>query len=85
MSHESAAICVQSNLTFPLPILNLLLTLTRGHGIILYRRSHGLFSLARTPGPWVRITLRTWMFSVCVQVEALRRADHPSKETYWLS
>jgi hypothetical protein len=25
------------------------------------------------------------MFSVCVQVEALRRADHPSKESYRLS
>jgi hypothetical protein len=25
------------------------------------------------------------MFSVCVQVEALRRADHPPKESYWLS
>jgi hypothetical protein len=24
-------------------------------------------------------------FSVCVQVEALRRADHPSKESYRLS
>jgi hypothetical protein len=25
------------------------------------------------------------MFSACVQVEALRRADHPSKESYRLS
>jgi hypothetical protein len=24
-------------------------------------------------------------FCVCVQVEALRRADHPPKESYWLS
>jgi hypothetical protein len=24
-------------------------------------------------------------FCVCVQVEALQRADHPSKESYWLS
>jgi hypothetical protein len=24
-------------------------------------------------------------FSVCVQVEALGRADHPFKESYWLS
>jgi hypothetical protein len=38
-------------------------------------------SLARKPGPWVRTPLRAWMFSVCVQVEALRRADHPSKES----
>jgi hypothetical protein len=55
---------------------------------------HELSSLARTPRPWVRIPLRAWMFSVCVvcaffcvcaQVEALRRADHPSKESYRLS
>jgi hypothetical protein len=46
------------------------------------------------PGPWVGIPLRAWMFSVvyvcaffcgCVQVEALRRADHPSEESYRLS
>jgi hypothetical protein len=51
-----------------------------------------LSSLAWKPGPWVRIPLRAWMFSVCVcaffcvcvQVEALRRADHPSKESYRL-
>jgi hypothetical protein len=45
-------------------------------------------------GQWVRILLRAWMFnvcvvcaffSVCVQVEALQRADHPSKESYQLS
>jgi hypothetical protein len=55
---------------------------------------HELPSLARKPGPWVRHPLTAWMFSVCVvcafscvcvQVEALRRADHPSKESYRLS
>jgi hypothetical protein len=29
---------------------------------------HELSSLARTPGPWVRIQLWTWMFSVCVYI-----------------
>jgi hypothetical protein len=50
---------------------------------------------ARKPGPWVRIPLRAWMFSVCVCLcvflclctgrEALRWANHPSKESYRLS
>jgi hypothetical protein len=52
-----------------------------------------LSSLARKPVPQIRIPLRAWMFSVCVcaffyvcvQVEALRRGDHPSKESYRLS
>jgi hypothetical protein len=53
---------------------------------------YALSSLIRKPGSWVRITLRTWIFGVCVcvyviicvriQVEALRRADHPPKESY---
>jgi hypothetical protein len=51
-----------------------------------------VFALSEA-GIWVRIPLRTWMFSVClceffcvyVQVEALRRADHPPKESYRLS
>jgi hypothetical protein len=50
-------------------------------------------SLSRKPGSWVRIPLRTCIFSVsvcaffcvCVQVEALRRAVHPPKESYRLS
>jgi hypothetical protein len=50
---------------------------------------HELFSPARTLGSWVRIPLDEWMFvgvySVfvlfCVQVAALRRAYHPSKES----
>jgi hypothetical protein len=62
---------------------------------------HVQSSLARKPRSWVRIPLRAWMFSVCVcvcvcecvraffcvcvQVEALRRADHPPKESYRLS
>jgi hypothetical protein len=55
---------------------------------------HELSSLARRPGPLVRIPSRAWIFSVCVvcaflcifvQLEALRRADHPSKESYRLS
>jgi hypothetical protein len=42
-------------------------------------------------GSWVRIPLSAWMFSVrlcmcvflcCVEVETLRRADHPPKESY---
>jgi hypothetical protein len=53
-----------------------------------------MFSLGRTQGPWFRIPLRAWMFSVCVacafccvcvQVEALRGADHASKDPYRLS
>jgi hypothetical protein len=50
--------------------------------------------LPRKPGLWVPIPLGAWMlvfvyvcafFCVCVQVEALGRADHPSKESYRLS
>jgi hypothetical protein len=53
---------------------------------------HELSSLARTLGSWVRIPLKIWM-SVCafilclccpVQVAALRRVDHSSKESYRL-
>jgi hypothetical protein len=48
-----------------------------------------LSSLARTLGSWVRIPLKAWMsvgvYSVfvlfCVRVAAMRRADHPSKES----
>jgi hypothetical protein len=51
---------------------------------------HGLSSLARKLGSWVRIALKTWMsvcvYSVfvlsCVRVAALRRADPPSKKSY---
>jgi hypothetical protein len=54
---------------------------------------HALSSLAWKLGSLVRIPLRAWMFSVCVraffcvcvQVEALRRTDHPPKEFYRLS
>jgi hypothetical protein len=53
---------------------------------------HELSSLARKLGSWVRIPLSASMsvcvssafvFS-CVQVAALRRADHSSKESYRL-
>jgi hypothetical protein len=51
---------------------------------------HELSLLARKLGSCVRISLKAWMsvcvYSVfvffCVQVEALRRADPPSKESY---
>jgi hypothetical protein len=50
---------------------------------------HELSSPARTMGSGVRIPLKAWMFvcvySVCVQVEALRRSDPPFKESYRLS
>jgi hypothetical protein len=43
-------------------------------------------------GSWVRISLKAWMFIPClsvfccpVKVEALRRADHSSKESYHMS
>jgi hypothetical protein len=47
----------------------------------------------RKPGSWVRIPLRAWMFGVCVcaffcvgaQIETLRLADHPPKESYRVS
>jgi hypothetical protein len=62
------------------------------HMIMMYQDlRHELSSLARMPEPWVRIPLRSWMFSVCVvcaffcvcvKVEALRRAEHLSKESY---
>jgi hypothetical protein len=56
---------------------------------------HELSSPARTLGSWVRIPLRALMFGVCVcvysvfvlsfvEVKALRRADHSSKESYCL-
>jgi hypothetical protein len=53
---------------------------------------HELSTPAKTLGSWVRIPLEAWLFvciySVfvlsCVQVAALRRADPPSKESYWL-
>jgi hypothetical protein len=54
---------------------------------------HELSSLYRTMGPWVRIPLkgmdvRVCVYSVfvlsCVYVEALRQADHSSKESYQL-
>jgi hypothetical protein len=53
---------------------------------------HELFSLARMLGWWVRIPLKAWMsvyvYSLfvlsCVQVEALRRADPSSKDSYHL-
>jgi hypothetical protein len=53
---------------------------------------HELSSLARILGSWVRIPLKPWMsvfvYSVFVlsylQVEVLRRADLPSKESYGL-
>jgi hypothetical protein len=44
--------------------------------------------IARALGSWVRTLLKAWMFVrvflLCcpVQVEALRRADSPSKESY---
>jgi hypothetical protein len=49
-----------------------------------------LSSLARTMGSWVRIPLEAWMSVYvyssfvlsCMQVAALRRADHSSKESY---
>jgi hypothetical protein len=47
---------------------------------------HELSSPAQTLGSWVRIPLEVWM-SVCVYsvyVEALRRADPPSRESYRL-
>jgi hypothetical protein len=58
----------------------------------LHSLRHELFSPAQTLGLWDRIPLESWMFvcicSVlvlsCVQVAALRRADPPSKEPYWL-
>jgi hypothetical protein len=51
---------------------------------------HEPSSPARTQGSWIRISLEAWMtvcvYSVfglfCVSVEALRRADPPSKESY---
>jgi hypothetical protein len=50
---------------------------------------HELSSRAQTPGPWVRIHSRlgclVFVLCVCVQVEALRRADQPSKESNRLS
>jgi hypothetical protein len=53
---------------------------------------HGLSSLARTLGSWVRIPLKEWMcvrvYSVfvlfCVYVAALQWADPPAKESYRL-
>jgi hypothetical protein len=43
-------------------------------------------------GSWVRIPLKAWMFVPCISVlccpvyvEALRRADHSSKESYRMS
>jgi hypothetical protein len=53
---------------------------------------HELSSLAWIPELWVRIPLKAWVsvyvYSTfvlfCVQVAALRRADAPSKESYWL-
>jgi hypothetical protein len=55
---------------------------------------HELSSLSRPLGSWVQIQLKVWMFVcvysvfvlLCVQVEALRRADPtlPSKESYQL-
>jgi hypothetical protein len=53
---------------------------------------HELSSPAQTLGSWVRIPLKAWMpvriYSVfvlsCMQVEALRRDDPPSKEFYRL-
>jgi hypothetical protein len=52
---------------------------------------HELPSLARTLRSWVRIPLKAFMsvlcvsvFVFCVQIEALRRADPPSKESYQL-
>jgi hypothetical protein len=53
---------------------------------------HEKSSLAGTLGSWVRIPIKTWM-SVCVHfvfvlfyvyIQALRRADPPSKESYRL-
>jgi hypothetical protein len=50
---------------------------------------HEMSSLSRTLGLWVRIQLKTWMsvcvYSVFMQVAALRRADLASKESYRLS
>jgi hypothetical protein len=54
---------------------------------------HEPSSLARTLRSWVRTPLKAWMFGVyafilfvmsCVYVQALRRADHSSKESYRL-
>jgi hypothetical protein len=49
---------------------------------------HELSSPAQTLASWVRIPLEAWMsvfvYSVCVQVAILRRADPPSKESYRL-
>jgi hypothetical protein len=64
-----------------------------GHGSWVVLR-HVLSSLLRILWSWFRIPPRAWMFGVCVvcaffcvcvQVEALRRTDHPSKESYRLS
>jgi hypothetical protein len=57
------------------------------HGL---RHEHS--SPARILGSWIRIPLEAWMsvcvYSVfvllCVEVEALRQADSPSKESYRL-
>jgi hypothetical protein len=49
---------------------------------------HELSSPARTLGSWVRISLKAWLFVsvfLFIYVQALRRADPPSKESYRLS
>jgi hypothetical protein len=52
---------------------------------------HEMSSPARTPGPWVRIPLKAWMFAFILrlcspaQVEALRRADPRPRGPYRLS
>jgi hypothetical protein len=54
------------------------------HGL----RRHELSSLPRTMGSWIRIPLNRHgclcAFILFVEVAALRRADHPSKESYRL-
>jgi hypothetical protein len=58
-----------------------LLNQTLYHKVLVMVAKHELSSLAWTPGPWVQIPPKAWMFSVCVvcaffcvfvQVEALR-------------
>jgi hypothetical protein len=46
---------------------------------------HEMSSLAWTLGSWIRIPLKAWVSVLFrVQVETLRRADPPSKDSYRL-
>jgi hypothetical protein len=82
--------CLISNIVYYLGRINIYVL-----PVTVAERSTACTVFARKLEPWVRIPLRAWMFNVCVCVcvflcfctgrEALRRADHPSKESYRLS